>query len=311
VREGALDRDHVSVINKHVTALPAWVNAEQRATFEAALVEQAHMGHAGAVDRFATELRARLDQDGEPPRDEEWVQPRNELTFAVRPDGRTVGRFSLDAEAGALFRAVLDPLAKPALAEDGARDERTHEERQGDAFVDLVRLAAAAEDMPSQGGAKPQVTVTVPLATLEQGLGSALLDGAARISAAQARYLACDAKVIPMVLGSASEPLDIGRASYTAPTGMRRALVARDRGCAFPNCPRPAASCDSHHIVEWSHGGKTALSNLTLLCSYHHRLVHSSEWEVTIVNGRPEFYPPSFIDPDRHPRRNTLHTQLE
>ena len=176
-REGALDRDHVATIHKHVAALPGWLSAEQRATFETALVEQAHIGHAGAVDRFATELRARLDQDGAPPRDERWVRPRNEVTYAVRSDGRTVGRFDLDAEAGALFRAVIDPLAKPAPAEDGVPDERTAGERQGDGFVDLVRLAAASDDMPSQGEAKPQVTVTVPLSVLEKGLGSALVTG--------------------------------------------------------------------------------------------------------------------------------------
>ena len=310
--EGALDREHIAVIHRHVTALPGWVNPQQRATFEAALVEQAHTGHAGAVDRFATELRARLDQDGTPPKDEQWVQPRREVTYAVRSDGRTVGQFDLDPEAGALFRAVLDPLAKPRPADDGGvRDERSTAQRHGDGFVDLLRLAAAAEDMPSQGGAKPHVTVTMPLATLTEGLGSALLDGAGPITAAQARYLACDARIIPMVLGSNSEPLDVGRASYTVPTSIRRTLANRDKGCSFPNCPRTPASCDAHHITPWNQGGTTALSNLTLLCGHHHRLIHHSQWDIAIINGRPEFYPPSFIDPDRRARRNTLHTRLE
>ena len=310
-QEGALDREHIAMIHKHVQALPGWVNSEQRATFESALVEQAQLGHAGAVDSFAVALRARLDQDGKPPSDDQWVSPRNELRYTTRSDGRTVGKFDLDTEAGALLRAVLSPLAKPAPAEDGQRDERSAAERQGDGFVDLLRLAATAEGMPSEGGAKPHVAVTVSLAVLEDKLGNALLDGAGFISAAQARYLACDARVIPMVLGSKSEPLDVGVPSYTVPAHMRRALVARDRGCAFPNCGSPASICHSHHIVPWSQGGATKIGNLVLICPRHHRLVHASEWDITIVDGHPEFQPPGLIDPQRRPRRNTLHFRLE
>ena len=40
-------------------------------------------------------------------------------------------------------------------------------------------------------------------------------------------------------MGGKSEPLDVGRAMRTIPPAIRRALVARDRGCAFPGCNRP------------------------------------------------------------------------
>jgi hypothetical protein len=177
--------------------------------------------------------------------------------------------------------------------------------------VDILRLAAGNDDVPSQGGEKPTVVVTVPLDVLEKELGNAMLDGGTFLNASHARMLACDCRIVPVVLGSNSEPLDIGRAERNVPLGMRRALVHRDRGCAFPHCDRPAKWCHSHHIRPWAAGGPTALHNLALVCSFHHRLLHFSEWEVAIVNGRPEFYPPPFLDPERKPLHNHLHNHLE
>ena len=125
------------------------------------------------------------------------------------------------------------------------------------------------------------------------------------LSAALARRLACDATLIPIVLGSASEPLDVGRATRLIPPALRRALIARDRGCAFPGCRRPPRWCEAHHIRYWSDGGATALDNLVLLCGHHHDVIHHGQWTVTITNGRPLFTPPVWLDPTRSPRGPT------
>ena len=95
-------------------------------------------------------------------------------------------------------------------------------------------------------------------------------------------------------------------AKRTAPPGIRRALVWRDGGCAFPTCDRAAPWTDSHHVKHWADGGETSLANMVLLCRRHHTLIHQSDWEVRIRDRLPEFLPPTFIDPDRKPRRNTL-----
>src|SRR5215212_4840076 len=125
------------------------------------------------------------------------------------------------------------------------------------------------------------------------------------LSAGLARRLACDATVIPMVLGSASEPLDVGRATRLIPPAIRRALIARDRGCAFPGCRRPPRWCDAHHIQHWADGGPTSLVNLVLLCDFHHDVIHHGQWTVTITDGRPVFVPPAWLDPTRSPRGPT------
>ena len=93
-----------------------------------------------------------------------------------------------------------------------------------------------------------------------------------------ARRLACDANVVRVVTGGASEPLDVGRASRTVSPAQRRALTIRDRGCVFPGCDRPPGWCDGHHIVHWADGGPTDLANLALLCHHHHKAMHEGGW---------------------------------
>jgi hypothetical protein len=100
----------------------------------------------------------------------------------------------------------------------------------------------------------------------------------------------------------------VGRARRLVPAAMRKALIARDLGCAFPGCDRPASWCDGHHVVPWFDGGATSVDNGVLLCRRHHRLVHEGDWQVRLGPDRlPEFLPPSYIDATRAPRRNQYH----
>jgi hypothetical protein len=87
------------------------------------------------------------------------------------------------------------------------------------------------------------------------------------------------------------------------PDAVRRALNLRDGGCAFPGCGRGARRCHAHHVEFWTDGGETALDNLTLLCLFHHQLVHHGHWVIRMVDGRPWFVPPAWLDPERRPRR--------
>ena len=222
-------------------------------------------------------------------------------------DVRFTGR--LGPEAGALLLGLLSPLAKPRPT-DGVRDWRGIGERQGDAFAELLQLTANAAAAPVDGGERPHLTLTMSLADLRAQIGHAQLGGIAglgSLTARQVRRIACDAKVLPMVLDGDSQPLDVGRAKRTAPPGIRKALVWRDGGCAFPTCTRPSEWTDAHHVQHWADGGPTTVANMVLLCRRHHTLIHNSEWEVRINKGFPEFVPPSFVDSRRAPLRNSLH----
>jgi hypothetical protein len=111
-------------------------------------------------------------------------------------------------------------------------------------------LRALSEgNLPTEGGKRPQVVVTVSLPVLQGRIGPASLALGGPINVDVARRLACDAGVIPVVLGSRGEPLDIGRASRTVPAAIRRAVILRDGGFAFSGCSVPARWCDIHHCV--------------------------------------------------------------
>nr|WP_238706059.1 hypothetical protein [Serinicoccus marinus] len=58
------------------------------------------------------------------------------------------------------------------------------------------------------------------------------------------RQLACEADIIPAVLGEKGQILDLGRAKRLVTPGQRRALAHRDGGCTFPGAtyPRPGAT---------------------------------------------------------------------
>jgi Domain of unknown function (DUF222)/HNH endonuclease len=82
-----------------------------------------------------------------------------------------------------------------------------------------------------------------------------------------------------------SLPLDVGAATSTIPPHLRRAVIARDRHCAFPGCRQQPAACQVHHLIPRSRGGATALTNLVLACSFHHLIaIHRWGWTLAL-NG--------------------------
>jgi hypothetical protein len=134
------------------------------------------------------------------------------------------------------------------------------------------------------------------------GTGSLAFTGP--VTAATIRKIACDADIIPVLLGTDSRILDIGRTNRLFPPHLRKAITARDQGCAFPGCTIPAPWCEAHHITYWSRGGPTSTDNGTLLCSHHHHLIHKENWAIQPRAGIPWFIPPPHLDPRQQPRRN-------
>jgi hypothetical protein len=113
----------------------------------------------------------------------------------------------------------------------------------------------------------------------------------AEITAAQARRLACQAGIIPMVLGGDSVPLDLGRRARLHNRYQRLALAHRDHGCTAEACDRPPAWCEAHHDTPWHHGGPTDLTHGRLLCAHHHRRVHDPAYTTTrLADGSIRFH---------------------
>jgi hypothetical protein len=125
------------------------------------------------------------------------------------------------------------------------------------------------------------------------------------VTASTIRKIACDADIIPILLGSEGRILDIGRTSRVFPPHIRKALNARDQGCAFPNCTIPASWCEAHHITYWSRGGPTSTDNGVLLCTHHHHLIHKEQWKIHVKNGIPWFIPRPTSTPANNPDKTT------
>jgi plasmid stabilization system protein ParE len=306
--DGVIGPGQVDAIVAVMSAIPATATDEDRAGAEKILVDLARDAGPREIRRAGDRLLDTLDPDGRAPKDPNPLHPARELHFQQHRDGTASLKGHVDPITYAQIRSVIDPLAKPHPATpDERRDTRSLAERQGDALAEASTLAMSSLELPTHGGDRTHIVVTLNYDDLRTGAGAACLDLAGTITAAEARLLACDAHIIPMVLGSDSEPLDVGRIHRFVTPALRRALTVRDRGCTFPGCPRTAKHTQAHHIIEWAHGGSTSLRNMTLLCARHHRLIHHSDWEVRMAtDGKPEFIPPDYLDPLRQPRRYTM-----
>lgn len=240
VAEAAISAEHVAVIQQTLAGLPPHLDRHREE------LEEYLAGHARTFDPAALRLLGRrrvqvLDPDGLRPAD--GSPKRDRLSLVPDGDGVDVSGW-LSSESAAVLGSALSPLAAPEPADAQTPDPRSRAERQADALVELARRALDGGGLGTEAGVRPHVTVTVPLTVLEERVGAGLLDFAdgdlpGVIDAETARRYACDAHLAAVVIGGKSEPLDIGRACYTVPRGMRRALKQRDGGCAFPGCTVP------------------------------------------------------------------------
>lgn len=274
----------------------------------------------------ADELRAEINNirdtfdDAVPPADD---VERNSLFASKSWHQRTYLSADLDKQTGAMLRAALDPLEAPRLEPDGTKDKRPLSKRRADAFSEMLRryLAWVDADRP-EGRARTSLSVHIPVGSLFRpqsdkarklqliaaGRYDELFDEssstwsiwAGSMGLDAARRLACDCELFTIGLDPNGAPLSVNSHTRFATASHRHALIARDKGCAFPHCNRPVSWTEAHHIKHWIDKGPTEIDNLVLLCTEHHQSVHHDGWEVLIGPERlPVFRPPSYFDPLR------------
>ncbi|MPZ83881.1 MAG: DUF222 domain-containing protein [Actinophytocola sp.] len=301
LRAGALSEEQLGVVRRTLPELPDDVAPSTRIQVEQQLVGDAQRFDPSQLGKLAMRIRAHLDPDGVL-RSERDAADRMELSLTQDVNGviRVWGRLS--AEGAAVLRSALSSLAKPL-----PKDPRSAAKRRADALVELARRVLNAGTLPVEGGVRPQVGLTVDVAELRRHAGVVELDWGGTVSIQAARRICCDADIIPIVMRGGSQPLDVGRRQRLVTGPLRRALIARDRGCVAPGCDRSPEWCEAHHIVHWANGGATSIDNTALVCGYHHTLLHQGEWTARMIDGVPHLVPPPWIDPRQHPQRNTLH----
>jgi Domain of unknown function (DUF222)/HNH endonuclease len=154
----------------------------------------------------------------------------------------------------------------------------------------LDRLAAALlHDTPRQPAPpatrhQPGDTDAARRACAERAARRMILTAAADLLSGPAGLAAfLRPRLLPGTVASVSLPLDVGTATDTIPVHLRRAVAVRDRGCRFPGCDQPAPACQPHHIIPRAQGGPTSLTNLLLLCPFHHLVaIHRWGWAIAL-----------------------------
>ncbi|GCD89781.1 HNH endonuclease [Nocardioides sp. LS1] len=219
-------------------------------------------------------------------REERDAARSTKLTMTDDGHGKVYGRFTLPSAQAAMLKKALLAFAAPkhrAAVEGGLGERRPSAERMGQAFVELIERYPVKR-LPKAGGVNATVVVTMDISTLMGGLKAASLDTGERITAGQARRLACEAGIIPAVLGGKSQVLDLGRKRRFHSESQRIAMAIEQGGCNAEGCDWPPGLSHGHHPIPWSLGGETNKDGM-LLCPHHHARAHDPKFTMTTQTG--------------------------
>lgn len=290
---GHLRSDQAKAIVQAVEALPDRVTDEIRAEARSVLLDLAARHDARDLKQLGKRILDVISPEvGESHEaavlaaEEARADATVVLTLVDDGEGRCHGRFTAPSRVGKMFRHHLLALANPARHPESDLNDDTGRwksmgRRLGEAFVEYVERYPA-DRAPLTSGVSPTLVVTMTLEQLLAEHATAVLDDGTRMSAGQARRLACEAGIIPAVLDTRSQPLDLGRTARLFTKPQRIALGLRDGGCTARGCDTSASGCHAHHDDPWSLRGLTDLAKGRLLCPRHHRLAHDARYAMTI-----------------------------
>jgi hypothetical protein len=289
--EGRLSHEHAMVIVRAAERAPAGVDRAELARCEEVLVAKAERMSPRNLRRAARRLlepiSKRMADEHEGvllDEEERAAELFADIWVELTGDGRCKGGFEIPELHGQILLNALDKLSGPRRyhrTPDGATVEeptvgvRTARGMRGQAFLELL------EHLPEAGHTRSGVTLVVHVDEdqLRTGVGAATLETGGRVSIGQVRRLACEAGILPLVLGGSSVPLDLGMSRRLFTKAQAVALSAIHDSCAAEGCERPFAWCELHHRQPWGHGGPTDIANAAPLCGWHHRRVHDPKYQ--------------------------------
>jgi len=302
--EGLLTRHHAAAVVAALDDLPAGLEPALAAACEKELIALAeHVDPHGLRRAGRTILTLVAPEVGEEhdrralEAEERQAAKHTWLAFHRAGDGTTYLRGRIPDATAARLQTLLHAFAAPRRQRAPGRpaaplaagtsevDRLPFDQRLGSAFCALLDRIPE-QVLPEHGGTGTTLNVLVDLDTLLTGLGVATLDDGTPITAGAARRLACTAHLVPVVLGTDSEVLDLGRRSRLYSRAQRHAMAVRDRHCRAAGCTIPAAWCEAHHLHPWSRGGRTDLADGILLCPFHHHRVHDDRYSHDVTPDR-------------------------
>jgi hypothetical protein len=274
VRDGSVSPSLATAVMSELDRLVPLLREEAKQTVTTVLLDLGRTWGPAMMRRLRPRLLA-----------EHGLAPAARLSSPFVESGDlTEYQLLMTPEQAAALEAAIGPLSAPAPNDEtGERDLRPTGQRRVEALTEVCRCSSAADTHSTGGadgaaGSASAVHVLVPLADLEARTGCGEVLGStatgAVLSPEVLRRIACDADLIPHVLGTAGEDLDLGRVVRLFTRAQRRRLLRRDRCCTHPGCTAPASWCRAHHVVHWIDGGLSDMDNAALLCQRHHTVVH-------------------------------------
>ena len=314
---GEVNLAQAELIAKTIEGLPGHPSAEQREACETQMLCDAPDLSLKDLSRRADRITEVFAPDEVDAHEDQILADREAAAWqssyfwmADRKDGTYKGEFVIPEAQGAMLKNALNAINAPQVRNDDPErailDQKpTLGQRMAGAFCTLIEQMRA-DKLPDTAGVGATMTVNLDYDTLLGQARAATLSDGTRISAGEARRMACELRVLPMVFDGESLPLDHGRDKRLFQKPQRRAMERRDRGCTFPGCDRPPSWCVGHHTRKrWGEGSGTDLKDGVLICPHHHRVVHAQHWEIRFADdGIPEYIPPAAVDPARRPMRN-------
>ena len=303
--DGSVNLAQAKVIVRALNALGDDVDPDLLRRAEAHLVAQAqHFGpkqlkvlgdkilEVIAPDAYDDQERKKLEEQ------QRRANAATRLSFRKRGDGATDLHARVPDATATRLKAFLDAFTSPRQNNkadpitDTATGQRIPADRKlGHAFCALLE-ALDPTALPIHGGNATTLVVTIDWTDLKNGTGGATLPDGTRISVGEARRLACTAGIIPAVLGTNSEVLDLGLLSRLFRPAQKRAMGIQHPTCRAQGCSIPAAWCEAHHFKDpWCKGGKTDLADGKLLCNWHHNRAHDDTYDTQhLPNGDVRFH---------------------
>ncbi|WP_396927539.1 HNH endonuclease signature motif containing protein [Mycolicibacterium sp.] len=307
---GALDSEHLQVIQKFFRQLPGHVSQVAREQAERILAEEAAVLRPDQLENIAERLALQLNPDGNFSDEDRARQRSFTWSRRQRPDGMSEGKLVADPELRSEIDAVFAKFAAPGMCnpadknptvlsapddEARQRDSRTNGQRQHDALKALVRGHLGDPKLGQHNGLPVTVIATATVQDLQAQTGQAVTAGGTLLPIPDLIRMASHAyHYLALFDGVDGRALWLGRTKRIATADQRIVLHAKDRGCTRPGCTAPGYHSGVHHAAkDWAKGGNTDIDDLTLACPPDNELVETGGWTTRkLANGETEWIPP-------------------
>jgi uncharacterized protein DUF222/HNH endonuclease len=320
-RAGALDEQHLRVIQTFIRDLPEAIAPDTVAHAESFLAEQAEKLRPDQLEKVAHRCAITINPDGKFS-DDDRARQRGFSWGAQRRDGMSIGKLVASPELRASLDAWFARFAAPGMCNPdepapcvsgepadsiAATDLRSHPQRQHDALNALVRGQLGDPKLGVHHGLPVTVIVSTTLKELTAGTGHGVTASGTMLPMRDVIRLASHAYHYLTIFDEhQSRPLYLGRSRRIATPDQRVVLYARDRGCTRPGCDVPGYWSEVHHVDSWARGGPTNVDNLTLACKPDNDLAEKGWQTRRLSNGHTQWIPPPRLDRGQ-PRTNDYH----